>query len=99
MDDYKAKYTRGCDLMTIEEAAHRLGKGVDTIESWARAGYIKWCEFLPPENKKSNGQWIVKRRAFEIWCEGGQVIVQPQLVIDTPEAYDALCREAIRRIV
>ena len=95
---FEDAYTRGCERMSVQEAAYRLGCGTDKIYAIIRKG-CSWGEFIPPPKGKSNGDWIIRRQAFENWLKGGETPISQTIIIDTPEAFNALCKVAIDRVV
>ncbi len=95
---YQEQYERGCEEISIEEAAYRLGRKPDTVKAWIKGKHVPWGQYIPPEKGSANGQWIIRRKAFEAWLNGGQPNILAQLIIDTPEAFEALCRVAVNRV-
>ena len=92
------QFERGCDVISVEEAAHRLGRRPDTIKEWIAGGHVSWGQYIQTDKSKT-GTWIIRRAAFELWLRGDQPVIQLPFIINTPEGFDELCRVAIDRMV
>ncbi|MDR1158817.1 MAG: helix-turn-helix domain-containing protein [Oscillospiraceae bacterium] len=87
------------ELISVAEAAQRLGVNADTIKQWIRGGHVSWGQYVPPDKGKNNGHWVLRRQAMEIWLAGGAPVYQPQIVIQRPEDLEALASYALDLMV
>lgn len=67
------------DLLTIREAAERLGRATGFVRALVADGLVY--------GQKRGGRWYVSRRSLDAWVDGGMSAPAPGRVVTPPRVW------------